>query len=159
MNQPLLTIDAALSEWEGEGGSVFGASEPSDRGEACSPPLPPGYDAQQAWSFRDPTGAFSYEFCRVYEPAASGGNRGPFCQLDEGRSYWVVTWLAANPAGDHQVSRWISYAQARALSGGHLTFRRFASPMHMRQELPRLLHVAELRPAQDRISSSWSRAA
>ena len=157
MNRTLLSIDAALSEWEGEGGSTYGASDPEDRGVACFPLLPPGYDAQQAWSFRDPTGAFSYEFCRAYGPAASGGHRGPFCHLDEGRSYWVVTWLATDAAGEHQVSRWISYAQARTLSGGRLTYRRFASPMHMRQELPRLLHVAEIH--QDRAPALRTHAA
>jgi hypothetical protein len=128
-----------------QGGSAFSASGPENGPSQCFPTQPPGYSTQQAWTHRDPTGDLSYEFCRVYGPAAGTGPRGSFSHLDEGRSYWAVLWLARDASvQDHAVSRWTTYAQARKLLGAGLTFRRFSSPMHMRDELPRLLGVAEI---------------
>jgi hypothetical protein len=57
------------------------------------------------------------------------------------------------------MSRWLTYAQARALSPSRLTFRRFSSPADMRDALPRLLHIAEIAVEQDRAASpGWLKA-
>jgi hypothetical protein len=153
--------DAALSDWEGEGRSAFSSSESEEGSVPCFPMLLPGYSAQQAWGFRDPTGAFSYEFCRVYGAPAGTGARGPFCQLDEGRSYWVVIWRAQGTAAEvHPVGRWITYAQARKLTGARLTFQRFSSAVDMREEVPRLLRVAEIVLEERRpVTPIWKQAA
>lgn len=153
--------DVALSSWEGDGGSTFISDAPGSRSVPCFPSLPPGYSAQQAWGFRDPTGAFSYDFHRVYGPPGGTGARGPFCQLDEGRSYWAVIWRAHGAAAeDHPVGRWITYARARRLYKPRLTFQRFSSPVDMRQAVPQLLHVSdvvleEVRP----VTPIWRRVA
>jgi hypothetical protein len=126
---------------------------------ACFPMLPPGYSAQQAWGFRDSTGVFAFEFCRVYGPPAGTGARGPFCQLDEGRSYWVVIWREQGAsAEDHPVSRWITYAGARELSGARLSFDRFSSAIDMRDEIPRLLGVPQI-VVERRVMPGWELAA
>jgi hypothetical protein len=149
MSQASAKSDAAVSDWENEGGSASTSRVPGAVADACFPALPPGYTAQQAWGFRDPTGAFAYEFCRVYRPSAGAGARGDMCQLDEGRSFWVVIWGGRSHREDHPVGRWITYAQARKLSGAGLTFRRFSAPTEMSEEIPRLLRVAEIPPEQE----------
>jgi hypothetical protein len=106
------------------------------------PTLPPGYSAQEAWGFRDPSGTFSYEFCRVYGPPDDDPH-GPTCHLDEGRSYWAVLWRVRGVGAEaHPVGRWVTYAHARKASRAHLTFRHFSSPIDMRDEIPRLLGVS-----------------
>jgi hypothetical protein len=65
-------------------------------------------------------------------------------RLDEGRSYWVVTWSVFSETGDeHPGGRWVSYAQACKWLGSHLNFERFSSSIQMREELPTLLNVGE----------------
>jgi hypothetical protein len=134
--------DAGLAAWEGEGSHALGAAEARRHVVPCLPLLPPGYSSQEAWGFRDPSGTFSYEFCRVYGPPDTDPH-GPTCHLDEGRSYWVVLWRAHGTSTDtHPVARWMTYAQARKLSNVRLTFHRFSSPLDLRDEVPRLLGVA-----------------
>jgi hypothetical protein len=71
------------------------------------------HSVQQPWGFRAPR-AFSDEFRRVHGGPAGTGARGPFCHLDEGRSYWVVIWRAQGTTAEvHPVGRWITYAPAR----------------------------------------------
>ena len=104
------------------------------------PPLSSGQVAQPAWGFRDPGGRFFYEFHRVYGRPDPLDRREPTCHLDQGRSYWVVTWLAFGETGDEQAaSRWMTYAEARKLRGSRMTFERFSSFSRMRDELPELL--------------------
>lgn len=160
MTPPDPGTDAAVTDWEGEGGTASLPVEAPGGWLPCLPPLPSGCDAQEAWGFTDPTGNFAYEFCRVYGPPEGGGARGTFCRLDQDRSYWVVFWRAAEDgSGDHPVSRWLTYAQARALSPPGLTFRRFASSADMRDEIPRLLQVADIAPGRDRaVSPGWLKA-
>jgi hypothetical protein len=82
----------------------------------------------------------------VYGPPEGQDQRGPFCRLDEGRSYWIVLWHAHGPgaaAGDHPSSRWITYQQARARTERPLTFRRFSSA-GAQAEVAQLLHVTEI---------------
>jgi len=152
--------DAALTDWEGEGGSASIGVDTAGGWLPCLPPLPPGYDAQEAWGFTDATGGFSYEFYRVYGPPEGAGARGPFCHLDQDRSYWVVLWRAqGEAAGEHPVSRWLTYAQARALSPSRLTFRRFSSTADMRGEIPRLLQLADVALEPDRAATpGWLKA-
>jgi len=109
--------------------------------------LPSGYHAQPAWGFHDPSGRFAYELHRVYGPMTDVDARGPICRIDEGMSFWSVTWPTSAAAGDQRpAGRQISYAAARKLRGSHLTFERFSSE-EMRDELPRLLHVSDDGPA------------
>lgn len=110
------------------------------------PVLPAGYTSQQAWGFRDVTGRFSYEFCRVYRPPEGVvDHRGPISRMDAGLSFWVVTWEAAEgTAGGSSRSRSMNYTEARKLSGMQLTFSRFSSSQQMRDEIPRLLRVNEI---------------
>ena len=153
--------DAAESSWEGEAGPAATSRDPENASVPCFPRFLPGYSAQQAWGFRDPTGAFSYELCRVYGPPAGTGARVPFCQLDEGRSYWAVIWRAHGIlAEDHPVGRWITHARARKLSSTRLTFQRFSSPVDMRDKIPRLLRVAQIVLEPERpVTPSWKQAA
>jgi hypothetical protein len=151
--------DAAVSDWEAEGGNTAIPVDAPAEWLPCLPPLPSGCDAQEAWGFTDPTGDFAYEFCRVYGPPEGGGARGTLCRLDQERSYWVVFWRAQEVSGNHPASRWLTYAQARALSPSGLTFRRFASSADMREEIPRLLQVAEIVLDRDRaVSPGWLKA-
>lgn len=110
------------------------------------PVLPPGYTAQQAWGFRDVTGRFSYEFCRVYRPPSDlVDHRGPISKMDAALSYWVVTWHAlGGPTTGTSASRSMNYAEARKVSGAQLTFSKFSSSRQMRDEIPRLLRVNEI---------------
>lgn len=104
--------------------------------------MPTGSVAQPAWGFRDRSGRFFYEFYRVYGAPDLLDEREPTCQLDEGRSYWVVTWAALEATGDERaVCRWMTYAEARKRSGSGMTFRRFSSLLRMSDELPELLGV------------------
>jgi len=126
------------------------------------PALPSGYQAQPAWGFHDRTGRFSYEFNRVYGRPNRLDQRGPTCRLDEGLSYWGVTWPTFTQTGDERpAGRWMTYAEARKLRGSHLTFERFSS-LQMRDELPELLHVGNvgLEPVSATLGApglSWSR--
>ena len=140
--------EAALAAWEGEGGRVGGVSRDfSQRGHApCLPSLPPGYEAQPVWGFHDRTGRFSYEFNRVYGPPRSTGGRGPVCRLDKRLSYWSVIWSATGENGDeHPAGRWMTYGHARTLPGSRLTYEQFSFPLRMREVLPELLHVGDVR--------------
>jgi hypothetical protein len=153
--------DTGLAGWEGEGSSALGAIDLGGALAPCFPALPPGYSAQEAWGFRDPTGTFSYEFRRVYGLPDTDDRHGAACHLDEGRSYWVVLWRAHGRSTDeHPVGRWLTYAQARKQSPTRLTFRHFSSPVDMRDEIPRLLDVAGivLEPALVR-TPGWLAAA
>ncbi len=137
--------EAALADWEGEGGSVRAAPrEVRARGYVpCLPSLPSGYGFQPAWGFR--RGRYFYEFHRVYGSPDVLDKRGPTCPLDENLSYWVVTWSRFTETGDEQpAGRWMSYAQARKLRGTRLTFARFSSLVRMRAALPELLCVGDL---------------
>jgi len=122
--------------------------------------LPPGYEAQPAWGFRDRTGRCFYEFNRVYAPPLDPFDaRGPVCPLDEDLSYWSAVWPTS---GDTGAGRWMSYARARKLRGSRFTFEQFSSLSRMRAELPGLLHVgdASLEPRLNaaRASARASRA-
>jgi hypothetical protein len=108
----------------------------SMQGANTRPALPPGYDSQATYEFRDPSGLFSYAFSNVYGPPKPD-RRGPVRHLDEDRSYWSVVGHAEGQ--DHSVLRSASYADARQAQGGRLTFRQFASEMYMRGKLPKLL--------------------
>jgi hypothetical protein len=137
----------ALGRWEGDGGTMPSPPrEPRKREHApCRPSLPPGYEAQPAWAFRDRTGRFFYEFNRVYGPPDSVEGRGPVCRPDEQLCYWSVIWSTFGEDGDeHPAGRWITYGQARKLPGREPTFERFASLPWMRDELPELLHVGDV---------------
>lgn len=115
--------------------------------DPCLPWLPRGCEAQPAGGFHDRTGRFSYEFYRVYGPPVLLDTRGPTCQLDEGLSYWGMTWPAfARDADEHPAGRWVNFLQARRLLGPHLTFERFSSRERMREELPDLLHQRGVPP-------------
>ena len=107
----------------------------------CLPALPAGYTAASPWGFRDGAG-LTYEFFRVYSGVQGTGDRGSFCQLDEDLSYWAVSWSVPGGAADedeHVVWRWLNYERARSLTAATLRFKRFSSPLAMRDELPRLL--------------------
>ena len=145
----------ALSNWEDEGGAVGTASVDIHQRAylPCVPALPPGYEAQPAWGFRDSTGRFSYEFHRVYGPPDPADKNERRCVLDEQRCYWGVTWSTWSATGDeHPAGRWLTFAQALALPGPRRTYDRFSSHVHMHDELPLLLHVADVggadKPAQ-----------
>jgi hypothetical protein len=104
------------------------------------PPLPAGYGVQAPWGFHDAAGRM-YEFYRVYGPPHDAGARGDVSRIDEGASFWLVTW--PNPEGnDRDVeTRWINFADARKRLGRRLRFQNFASSLEMRDVLPRLLDV------------------
>jgi len=107
------------------------------------PSLPEGYSVQSHVEFHDPGGRFSYAFHRVYGPAGPipGHPAVVASRLDEGRSYWIVTWAESSERdGEHPAGRWMSYAEARAQQGRRLTFARFSSAGQMREALPELLH-------------------
>src|SRR5687767_9972276 len=104
-------VDPDLSEddldrWQSDGGpipEVF--RDPDDREDApCVPRLPPGYQAQPAWGFRDRTGRLAYEFNRVYGPPERHDDRPPTCRLDRNLSYWSVTWPTLGAAGDERAA-------------------------------------------------------
>ena len=103
--------------------------------EAILSPLPPGYSAQPAWGYCDHSGR--YTFNRVYEAPEAVGGPGSLMvgQLDEGRSYWIMTQPGA--------SRRVSYSQARRFLGARLTFEEFSSPLGMRDELRELLRAGQ----------------
>jgi len=117
-----------------------------DRTELSLPALPSGYSAAAAWGFHDAAG-FAYEFFRVYGPVEGTGERGSFCELDEELSYWAVSWPVSGKAAnedEHVLWRCLNYERARTLTGPRLGFRRFSSPLAMREDLPRLLEVSEI---------------
>ena len=131
------SYDESLARWEYEGGGLPASSRVPDRRERspCRPSLPAGYQAQVARSFYgyERMGRASYEFTRVYGPPEELDGRGPIRHLDEGLSYWSVTWPAFSEAGDERPEgRWTSYAQAREVLGSRLTFDRFSSAPPMR---------------------------
>jgi hypothetical protein len=101
--------------------------------------LPEGFHAQAEYEFRDPTGTFSYEFSRVYGPPQYGDHRGPICRVDESLSYWSITGHVDGDKDEHSGDSVVDYQRARAACPGHLTFRQFASELHMRRLLPGLL--------------------
>jgi hypothetical protein len=149
----------ALAKWDDEGGHAPApSSAPAANAYApCRPALPPGYSAQEAWGFHDPTGRFVFEFCRVYGPPEDADQRGPFCRLNADLSYWVAMWPIFGKASDeHIAGRSMSFGQARKLLGSHLTFQRFSSSVEMREELPRLLHLGDIAIAvQPGFAASW----
>lgn len=137
---PDIQDEAALAEWESDGGRTN--AEPRNTSHSGDPPwpppLPPGYTAQPVSEFGDGTGRFSYEFNRVYGPPTRLDRRGPICLQDEARSYWCVTWSVANDTGDSRLTgRALSYAEARRLLGSRMTFDRFFA---LREQVPELLH-------------------
>jgi hypothetical protein len=106
--------------------------------DPCRPTLPAGYQAQEAWGFRDQDGGVLYEFSRVYGPAVDNDGRGPVAQLDQNLSYWSVIWPITGQTDDqHRAGRWITYGQAHRMRD-HLSFERFSSPGKMGAELPEL---------------------
>jgi hypothetical protein len=122
-----------------------------------SPPqLPTGYQSQPAWSFRDRTGRLTYKFDRVYQKAETvDDERGPTCQIDEGRSFVGVTW--SSPEDDRMTGRWLTFADARELRGPRMTFERFSSLRGMEEDLEKLLDVAAFlreAPADDKTKPS-----
>ena len=136
-------MQAAASEAVGVRGENRGPAEPDPAiGSARPswfPPLPAGYSEQGAWGFHDENG-LAYEFYRVYGPPQPGGGRGELCRMDDARSFWAVIWPSdADGKGEHIEGRWLSFADARKRPGQRLTFARFASPLDMAHEIPRLL--------------------
>jgi hypothetical protein len=83
------------------------------------------------------------------------------CQLDEGRSYWVVIWGAQGTAAEvHPVGRWLTCAQALEVTGARLTSQRFSRSVDVREEVPRLLRVAQIAVEEKRpVMPSWKQAA
>jgi hypothetical protein len=129
-----------MARWEAEGGRVL--TTPPALAEttyaACLPALPSGYEAQPAWGFQDPSGRCSYAFHRVYGPQRA--LRGPASikagRLNEGRSYWVVTWPVLHDSGEERPAAcWLSFTEARQRQGQTLSFAQFSSVSHMRGEL------------------------
>ena len=112
------------------------------RPTACFPSLPPGYQDQTVWGFRNAEGRLSYEFHRVYGLEKPLRHRASMvaARLDEDRCYWLVSWLrSGEPDNPGTGARWISYADARKLRGSRLSFARFSSLEDMRGDLPELL--------------------
>lgn len=101
--------------------------------------LPEGFHAQAEYEFRDPSGTFSYEFSRVYGPPQYGDYRGPISQLDENLSYRTMTNYVDGDEAEHSGGSVVEYRRALAACRGDLTFRQFASELHMRRMLPNLL--------------------
>lgn len=131
--------ESTPGSWEDDGGNPGPAPGASEVQENAAHLLPPGYEAQPLWGFRDETGRFSYQFHHVYGPPRRRDGRGPLQELDEQRSYWEVTWpTGVRTTDEHLEGRSMSYAQARQLRGPNLTFERFSS---MRYQLPELLEV------------------
>lgn len=95
--------------------------------------LPPGYHAQPAWGFRQ--GRVFHEFNRAYGPPAQLDKRGPICQLDEDLSYWSVRWAGNSDAPCPP--QWLRYGDARKPPNSRLTFERFSSVSHRRQQTSR----------------------
>jgi hypothetical protein len=96
--------------------------------------------AQPAWGFRDESGRYSYEFNRVYGPARRARNGVEGQRLDEGSSYWVMSWLEGVCTHlDHRRERSLTFTQARRLGGTRLTFARFSTLAVMRADLSALL--------------------
>jgi hypothetical protein len=57
----------------------------------------------------------------------------------------MVLWRPRGASGgDRPVGRWISYAEARPATKPRLSFRRFSSPLDMQDEVPQLLHMANV---------------
>lgn len=106
---------------------------------SCHPLLPYGYISAGAWGFRGSDGA-SYEFCRVYAPAApsSNGHDG-ICRIDDNLSYWVVI---ADDTSAESTGQSLNFQAARKLLSDSLSFSRFSSPALMNEELPRLFQRA-----------------
>jgi len=141
--------DGALADWEDEGGSARAIPPGHVEREQVRrvPPLPPGHEARSVWMFRDKTGRFSYEFSRVYGPPAWPDQPAPQRPLDEGLSYWGVTWSTFDEQGQERPEgRWVTFSQARERRGARLTFERFSSLTRMIDSLPGLLRVRELFP-------------
>jgi hypothetical protein len=123
--RPDLPTAVALDRWEDEGGAI----------PPCRPTLPRAHVAQPAWGFRS-SGSRSYDFHRVYGAPSRDDRRGPIRRLDEGLSFWSVTWpSAAGTAAEHPEGRWLTFAQAHRVFGPSMTFERFSSPSPMRGEL------------------------
>jgi hypothetical protein len=106
--------------------------------DVTAPLTPAGFLAQPVYEFRDPSGHLSYEFSNVYGPPQQD-SRGLICKLDQDRSYWSVIGERDGDGQDQPVRRSVTYADARRVYRGRLTFAHFASEMHMRRELPHLL--------------------
>jgi len=143
--------EAALADWENEGGSIEPAArDPAEREHTPFPPsLPSGYEAHSVWDFSASTGSLLYQFNCVYKRSDRIDSAGPICLLDEDMSYWSVTWIGSGAAGeDRRESRWVSYSKARKSRWSRLTFDRFSSLLGMRDELPELLRVHDLMPEQ-----------
>jgi hypothetical protein len=120
--------------------------DPDGRGQARWPPaLPPGFLAQPCWSFHDPTGRFAYTFNRVYGPTGPLDDREPTRSLDEGRSYWSVSWQSLGEVGyERSGGRSTSYDMTRGSPGRRPSFAEFSSLSQMEHDLPGLLHVDDI---------------
>lgn len=106
--------------------------------------LPAGYETQPASGFHDPTGRFTYEFIRVYGSPTRAGGAEPTRDLDEGLSHWSVIWPERHGDDDERpAERSITYDEARARTGGRLSFARFSSGPLMSDVLPGLLRPGE----------------
>jgi hypothetical protein len=87
-------------------------------------------------------GRFFYQLHLVYGPPRRRDRRGPIAELDEGRSYWEVTWPTdVRTATQRLERRSMSYSEAREQRGASLTFERFSA---MRYQLPELLQVGDV---------------
>lgn len=126
-------------EYEGGRATEPAPSSPRRKAKEDHRSLPPGYQAQPAWGFRDPTG--HYEFSRVYKPAESTpNNMMKMSQLDEELSYWSVTRpMSGDSASRSGHDQWVSYAQAREQLGPPMTFKIFSAPL-LTKEVRRLLN-------------------
>lgn len=130
----------AADSGPGPAPSSDGASAPP-----ATPSLPAGYEAQAAWNDTDPSGRFAFEFVRVYGPPDGDVLRGPVCHLDQGRSYWSVSWSVPGPRGElRHAARQVSYAEARRKRGATLTFARFSQLRVEGGGLAELLGVADI---------------
>lgn len=100
---------------------------------ACYPELPAGYEAQPAWGVS--SGDRSFELIRVYGPQRRVRGSIVAGRLDEARSYWVATWPVRQRSGGEQpAARWITFGEARKRPGPRLSFARFSSVAHLREE-------------------------
>jgi hypothetical protein len=134
------SLEKALERWEDDGGRDAGGGDTAPR--AWLPTLPPGYFAQPEGVFFDPTGRVSYEFNRVYRPAARtpDSTTAAFVVLDEALSFWSSSWsLDAPRGGTRNAGRWLTFARATRQMTPPPSFASFSTMTKMRTPIEALL--------------------